>query len=355
MFHIDGIRISHLLSVVPKYYKSLDEEIKLYNYPEKRIKKLSINMGYGNHRIVEDDVTVVDMAYYGVTYLINKGVIDYKQIDAIIFVTVTQDHVIPGNSSILQGKLGLKNNVYCADINQACSGYITGLVHSCSLLKTSNIKKVLLITGDTLSKKVSKYDKFSWLLIGDGISITIIENGCDTLDASFYTDGTKYNSLYIPAGGLRIPSSDNTRELHEEEDSNVRSKENLFIDGLNVYNFSLEIVAQELNKLLKQCNYKLDDIDLFCFHQPNKFVLDKIAEKLHIDCVKMPSNISTLFGNISSATIPAVITHNIGDKLANQKLKVCMAGFGAGLISATAIIDIGNLSFCNIIEYEKKI
>lgn len=355
MFHIDGIRISHLLSVIPKYSKSLDEEIQLYNYPEKRTKKLSINMGYGNHRIIEDGVTAVDMAYYGVTYLIDKGLLDSSQIDAIVFVTVTQDHMIPGNSSILHGRLGLKNNVYCTDINQACSGYITGLIHSCSLLKTSNIKKVLLITGDTLSKKVSKYDKFSWLLIGDGVSITIIEHGSDVLDASFYTDGTNYDSLYIPAGGLRLPSTDKTRALQEEEDNNFRSKENLFIDGLNVYNFSLEIIPKEITQLLKQYNCKIDDIDLFCFHQPNKFVLDKIAEKLQIDYEKMPSNISTLFGNISSATIPTVITYNIGDKLIHQKLKICMAGFGAGLISAVAIMDIGNLNFCNIVEYEKKI
>ncbi len=352
MFHIENIRISQILTVVPKVFHSLDEEIKLYNYPERRVKKLENNMGYGSHRVVQEGITALDMAYYGMRYLIDNKLLNQEDVDAIIFISVTPDHMVPANSTILHGRLGLKNNVYCYDINQACSGFITGLVNGFSILNSSTAKKVVLITGDTLSKKTSQYDKFSWLLIGDGISITVLEKGSSTIDASFYTQGNNFEYLYIPAGYARKVSTDETRQLKEVEDGNLRSEEQLFIDGLNIYNFSLEMVPKEIEKLLSKSNKSIDNIDLFCFHQPNKFIIKKIADKLNIDYNKIPFNISTAFGNISSATIPTVMAYNFAEKLTSGREFVCMAGFGAGLISATALMDMDKIEYCKIIEYE---
>ncbi len=355
IYNISNIKISQILSVIPKSSFSMEEEIKLYDYPEKRIHKLSNVMGYGKHRLVDKENTTSDLAVYGISYLVNNGYINKNDVDALIFVSVTHDHIMPGTSSIIQGRLGLKNNIYCVDINQACSGYVTGLIQACMILDTSDAKKVVLINGDTLSKKVSEKDRFAYLLIGDACTITVIEKGEDNITASFHTDGVQYESLIIPAGGFRIPANDNTKKVLEAEDGNFRSQEQLFMDGINVYNYALDIVTENILSLMKYKNLNDSDIFAYCFHQPNKFILNKMAHKMNVDKNKMPSNIIGEYGNTSSATIPLVITHNYSGILQDNKYTFCMVGFGAGLMSAFCFMDIGYLDVCEIIEYDKEI
>ena len=87
------------------------------------------------------------------------------------------------------------------------------------------------------------------------------------------------------------------------------------------------------------------------FHQPNKFMLNKLADKLGVPREKMPANIVENFGNASGVTVPTCISYNLGEQLIKGRMKLCMAGFGVGLTWSSIMMEIGNLNFNKIIEF----
>ncbi len=148
-----------------------------------------------------------------------------------------------------------------------------------------------------------------------------------------------------------MPSTPETSKLEDTGDGNLRSKEDLTMDGTSVFNFVQTEVPPMVNDLFEMSKVNKDDVDYFMFHQPNKFMLEKLADSMEIPYEKMPNNIVTNFGNSSSVTIPTTITFNLGEQLQNTSYKFCLAGFGAGLTWSSMMVEMGNLDFCNIIEY----
>jgi 3-oxoacyl-[acyl-carrier-protein] synthase-3 len=241
----------------------------------------------------------------------------------------------------------------CLDINQGCVGFIIGLQQAFMLLEQDSINKVLLINGDVLGHKVSKRDRNSYPLIGDAVSITIIEKS--TLNSEILLklkmDGSRNNALTIPAGAFRMPSNSETAELKEDVNGNFRSLDNLVMQGDAVFNFVMTDVPPMIEDLLSELKLSKEEIDYFMFHQPNKFMLQKLAEKLAVPYEKMPNNVVENYGNSSGATIPTTICHNIADDICKKEMKICFAGFGVGLTWATLVMDVGPFEFCNFIKY----
>lgn len=346
-------RISGILTVLPENEVKFVDEMKNFDFPVAKSLKLQKIMGFEKHRIVDSEVCVSDLAVFGLQHLIDHGVLTKEDIDALIVITQTPDYLIPATSNIIQGRLNLKNDTFCLDINQGCAGFIIGLIQSFMMLEQDSIKKVVLINGDVLSRKVSKKDRNSWPLIGDGVSITVVEK--ETKDSLIYAnlkmDGTRHEALIIPAGGMKLPSSPETGILEDVGDNNFRSKDNLKMDGAAVFNFVQTEVPPMVTDLLEYSGVGKDDIEYYLFHQPNKFMLEKLADKLKVPYEKMPNNIVSQFGNSSGASIPTNITFNLGESLKNQSMLVCLAGFGVGLTWASMLINLGNLNFCKIINY----
>lgn len=353
LFNFKNKKITHMLSIVPAKSIKFEEEVEQYNFPIGRTLKMMDIMGYKEHRLFDDGIILSDVAIYGLEYLFQQNLLHKDDIDALLFISNSNDHLLPPTSNIIQGKLGLKKDMICLDIEQACAGFSIGLIQSFMMLNTGTINKVVLINGDTLKTKVSKKDRNSWPLIGEACSITVIENSNVTNDiyASVYMDGANYKSLYIPAGGLRIPSTSETAKLQLLEDGNERALDNLTMDGSGVFNFVQTVVPVEIDKLFKYANIEDKDIFAYCFHQPNKFMLEKLADKMNIAHSKMPFNVVENFGNSNSATIPLVTSYNYGDILQNEIHKICFAGFGAGLTCASVIMNVGKLNICRVIEY----
>ena len=124
------------------------------------------------------------------------------------------------------------------------------------------------------------------------------------------------------------------------------------MDGSAVFNFVQVEVPPLIEALLSQAGVPMNAVDYFFCHQPNRFMLQKLADKMQIPYAKMPSNVVENFGNSSGVTIPTVITFNMKERLLKEKLKVCLAGFGVGLTWCAMLLDLGFLDFNNIIEYE---
>ena len=347
-------KITGILTVLPKNEVKFEDEIDNYNFSRSQSMKLKLIMGYNERRVVKKGTTISDLCIYGLNYLFEKNLLIREDIDALILVTQSPDHFMPPTSHIIHGKLNLKQDMICLDINQGCSGYVIGLNQAFLLLEQEEINKVVLLNADLLSLKVSKNDRNNNPQIGDGASVTVVEKDSSnyTIHGSVKLDGKGAEVLMIPAGGFKLPSTSETAKLKEDSAGNRRSLDHLVMKGDDVFNFVQREVPPMIKALVARAGYNKEDIDYYMFHQPNKFMLKKLADKIGIPYEKMPNNIVENFGNASGVTIPTVITHNLGNKLIKNSFLICMAGYGVGLSWASLLIKLEKLTFCELIDYK---
>lgn len=355
-FTFSNKRIAGILTVLPANERTFMEDMKDFDFPEEKSLKLKKVMGYDKHRIVRSDATCVsDLAVHGFQHLFERGLLDPNDIDALVVVTQSPDYYMPATSNVIQGRLKLKQDMLCLDISQGCAGFVVGLVQSFMMLEQASIKKVALVNADVLSRKVARKDKNSFPLIGDAACITILEKATDNqmIHANVKMDGAHHEVLIIPAGGFRMPSTPETAVLEDVGDNNFRAKDNLTMNGTAVFNFVQVEVPPMVESLLQQAGLATEQVDYFMFHQPNKFMLNKLADKMKVSRDRMPANIVENFGNASGATIPTNITFNLATDLKAGSKRLCMAGFGVGLTWASLVMDVGPLGFCEMIDYQE--
>ena len=326
-----GKKITSMLGILPETVGLFDEEVNNYSFPPKQTMRLKKIMGYDRHRLAKDTSTVSDFAVYGLRYMLENKWIKKEEIGAVITVTLCPDHFVPHISNIVQDKCGLDTDVMCFDIAQGCCGFLVGLMQAFMVLDHTD-KKVLLINGDVLSHKVSKKDRNDYPLIGDAATITVLENGGD--DEIYYemhTDGSRGKALIIPAGAFRMPSNPDTGVMADLGDGNFRSLDNMTMDGSEVFNFVQVEVPPMLENAFKREKLTVDDFDWFLFHQPNRFMLQKLAEKAGLPQDKLPMNLVENFGNPSGASIPMTAIYNCRDSLLTVKTSVVFLRSAQGL------------------------
>lgn len=346
-----GKRISSMLGILPEKESFFDDEVGNYSFPEKQTLRLKRVMGYEKHRISKESSSASDFAVYGLKYMLQQNWINRNEIGAIVVVSLCPDYFVPHISNIVQGELELSHDIMCIDMAQGCCGFILGLAESFMLLEHMQDKKVVLINVDILSHKVSNRDRNDYPLIGDAATVSIIENTDDTRTVNYemYMDGTRRNALQIPAGAFRMPSTQETSIMKDIGDGNFRSLDNMHMDGSGVFNFVQSEVPFLISNILKNTNNTIDDIDYFLFHQPNKFMLQKLAEKIGIPFEKMPMNLVENYGNPSGASIPLVTVHNLKEELKKHSYKCCLSAFGSGLAWGAMVMELGNLQNCEMI------
>jgi len=349
-------RIKGILSILPSKTVYFKDEIKNYNFSLSQSLKLAEIMGYNKRRIVDKNTSISDLCIFGFNYLFRKKLLKKKDIDALILITQTPDYFLPPTSNVIAGKINLSEDVLCLDINQGCAGYEIGLVQAFLLLEQKNIFNVALVNADVLSKKVSRKDRNSRPIVGDGASITII--GKDKkfkfpTDVFIKMDGKKFDSLIIPAGGFKNLPNDKTKKPIQDKYGNTRSKEDLVMKGDDIFNFVMTKVPIMIKEVLTKLKFKTNKFDYYFFHQPNKFILKKLADKIKVPYKKMPNNIVENFGNGSSITVPLNICYNLGDKACKNRNLVCLGGFGVGLTWSMISCYLDNLKFCKTINHKK--
>jgi 3-oxoacyl-[acyl-carrier-protein] synthase III len=346
-------KISGILSILPNKEVLFEDEMHNYNFSEAKSMKLKMAMGFHKRRIVDEGVTASDLCIAGLDYLFTNGHIQKDDIDAIILVTQSADYIMPPTSNIIQGHFALKHDMICMDINQGCAGYIIGLIQAFMLLDQDSINKVVLLNADVLSVKVSKKDRNSNPLIGDAAAITIVEKSHENevVFGNIKMNGAGAMALHIPAGGARLPNSNETAVLMEDAAGNFRSKDHLVMKGDEVFNFVQAEVPPLIESLLEKAETDKSEVDYFMFHQPNRFMLHKLADKIGVPREKMPSNVVENFGNSSGVSIPTVMVHNLGQSLTQKDYKICLSGFGIGLTWGSLLMNIGKLNFSETIYY----
>ncbi|MDQ8206551.1 3-oxoacyl-[acyl-carrier-protein] synthase III C-terminal domain-containing protein [Coraliomargarita sp. SDUM461003] len=348
------VKISGLVTCVPTDEKSIDDELELFGGNVKQLERLKKTIGLSKRRVVDDNTTAADLCEQAARRLLEASSLELEQVDAMICVTQTPDYSQPCNAAVLHGRLGLSKNCASLDVSLGCSGYVYGLWLAHSLVASGAAKRVLLLAGDTISRLVNAKDRAVAPLFGDGGSASLIEHSTTIAPAYFslQTDGSGYDKLIVPAGGARQPRSEDTAVVCEDEGGNFRSLENLYMDGAEIFNFSITEEPKSVKDLLEYAQVEADAVDYFVFHQANRYILGNIAKRLKLDLAKVPMQTVEQFGNQSSASIPSAICGELAAPLAaRDSTQLLLSGFGVGLSWASALVDMSELSVCELIDY----
>ena len=342
-FKFNGIGIKGISVTVPKNVVKTCEQTKYFT--ESHLTSFIESTGIEEKRIASKHICASDLCFDAATKLISSLSIPLDQIDVLIFVSQTPDYRAPSTSVLLQHKLKLSKSTLSFDVNMACTGYLNGLFLAYSIIM-SGAKNVLLLVGDTLSKVTSPKDKATALLLGDAGSATLISNGGEYGDTyfSFNTDGSNFHAINIPMGGFKSMSSVDSLKGKEYDDGSVRSGEQIFMDGMEVFGFAISELPKDMKCLLEYAKKDLTDIDKFVLHQANRLMMNTIAKKVKMDKSKILYSIDK-FGNTSATSIPLTMVHQ-KSHLRNGEL-ILMNAIGSGFSWGTMLLNYNN---CDILD-----
>lgn len=315
-------------------------------YSKEELDKFIAATGVEERRFADEDMCASDLCEKSALQIFEETDIKREDIDALFFISQTPDYKIPGTSVILQDKLGLSKETIVYDLNMSCSGFIHGLLMAYNFLQQPNINNVMVMVGETLTKMISIQDKGTGKLLGDAGTVAVIGKGEQFGDSYFsmQTDGANIQSVILPAGGARIPSSEDTLKMTEQEDGSLRSLEQINMVGDDVFSFAISVLPRDIKKLLAYAGKNIDEIDVYAFHQANNFMSNYIAKKVKANPGKILHSIQK-YGNTAGTSIPLCMVENRDKIEANNT--VLMNAIGAGFAYGTVLINIAD---CKILE-----
>lgn len=320
-------------------------------FPADEVREVVDKIGVYERRFADENTCSSDLCFAAAEKLFADNSIDRSEIDLLVFISQTPDYRMPATSVILQHRLGLQNSTIAFDINLGCSAFIYGMAVVYSMMEKTNLRKALLLDGETRSKVYSPKDRRTAFLFGDGGVAALIERN-EKFGESFFSmnsDGSRENLIKINAGGYRIPSSPETlKEKVVDEYGNIRNEEQGYMNGGDVFTFVNREVPTDINRILEYTGRDKDSFDYIIFHQANNFINTHLAKKLKLDVNKIPSTIEK-YGNTSSVSVPLTIVSELKDKMLGEK-ELLLSAFGVGMTWATAIVKFVDLKISDIVE-----
>lgn len=320
--------------------KILSNEFIHEEFPEWDIHKISSKTGINSRHISAVDEFTSDMAFEAASKLFSEHNIDKSKIDFLLLCTQSPDYFLPTTACILQDKLGLKTTIGALDFNLGCSGYVYGLSLAKGLIAGGMANNILLITSETYSKFIHPKDKSNKTIFGDAAAATLIssEDGLFEIgDFIFGTDGSGAGNLIVKNGGIRNKIQNNVDVV--DEYGNVRNDNNLYMNGSEIFNFTSESVPNLTKAILEKTNLNIETVDLFIFHQANKYMLNHLRKKIGIPDDKFFIAMEHC-GNTVSSTIPIAMSEALTTNRFESCKNIILSGFGVGYSWAT----------CNLIK-----
>jgi 3-oxoacyl-[acyl-carrier-protein] synthase-3 len=348
--------IAAVVSAVPTKVISLNDESGFYGGNSAQLERLKKTIGLSERRVVDEHTTTADLCLAAAKDLIARSTLEPAAIDAIIFVTQTPDYPQPCNAALLHRDLGCRLECAAFDVSLGCSGYVYGLWLAHLLVDSAGYQNVLLLAGDTVSRIIHPQDRALAPLFGDGGSATWIQrsnNGTSPAHFEFFTDGSGYDSLMVPAGGFRMPATAETAILKADTQGNVRSLNNLYMDGAAIFSFTISQIPKAVERLLAAVACDKNSVDRFVFHQANRYLLGNIAKRIGVAANKVPMATVERYGNQSSASIPTALLYECADAIIENHLptRLLLCGFGVGLSWGTALLEMKAPQRLALIDY----
>ena len=351
-FDIRNIRIAGLSACVPNTINDNRDSSLL---PKEELDKYIETIGVVRKHWVRHDGSVCtsDLCIKAATKLLDELQWNKEEIEALVFVCQTPDYKMPATACIIQDRLGLPASCMAFDINLGCSGFMYGLSVISSLLSSGNIKKGLLLVGNTQSYYASPEDKSYYFIAGDAGSAIAVEYNQENpslIQLSLKTMGNGKDFLIVPDGGYRNPVSPSSFEMRDFEDGVRRNNLHLHMNGMEVFSFAISNVPKAFKELITYFNIEKANIDYLLLHQANKFLCEKIRKKMGFDIEKTPYNIQE-FGNTSGTSVPLLMVTNMHKQLSERKLNILFTGFGVGLSLGVGYMKIENLIIPELLYY----
>lgn len=346
---INSVRIDGIAACVPATSEE-NSSLGLF-ISNDEYEKFVATTGIERRRVVSQGLCTSDLCFAAAEKLIADLQWNKDEIECLIFVSQTPDYKLPATSCILQNRLGLPKECMSFDISMGCSGWIYGMTTISSILAAGNIKKGLLLVGDTVTVTKSPLDKSTYPLFGDAGTATAVSHtpGSPEINACLYTDGSNYEAIMIEDGGYRNPVTTDSFEMVEYENGLKRNRLQSILDGSSVFTFGISKAPQCVNKLMEHFEIDKDSIDYFLFHQANMLMNEKIRTKLKLDVEKVPYILND-FGNSSSASIPLTMVVALRELLKQKQQKIIACGFGVGLSWGAMAFELDKIVCCELIE-----
>lgn len=345
---INNVRVAGVSLCVPQ---QVVETTDLPVMTREEAETFNRTVGIKRRHIADETVCASDMCEKAAETLLAELGWDRDSIDVLIFESVTGDYRTPPTSCLLQQRLKLPETTFCLDMPMGCCGCLYALTVGGNLLSSGNVKRALLLIGDTALRMGSQKDKSRVPLFGDCGTAMAIEYDPESpeMTVEFHTYGKGYKALMTPHGGFRHPA---TPESFIEEDFGngiVRAPIHTLINGMDVFAFAISKPPQSAEEFMVAENIDKDrDIDYFLIHQANKMIVDRVVRKLRLNTSKVPYNLEE-YGNLGGASLPSLMVSRLRKQLSTAPQRLLMSSFGLGLSWATMSATIGPIKIPPIV------
>lgn len=348
---VSSVRVPGLAAAVPSQTATWRDNIDRFG--EEAARTICKKTGVERRHIAPPGVCSSDLCAAAAERLLDELNWSPSCVDLLIFVSQTPDYLIPATSCTMQARLGLGSNCAAFDINLGCSGYVYGLGVAGQMVSGGSIRRALLLVGDTISKIVANDDRSTAPLFGDAGSATALEFDPEAADIEFVlgTDGRGAENLIVPASGFRHPRKNDTAVPRERGNGYLGSDEYLFMDGAEIFAFTLREVPRLIRSGLAAANWTMEDTDAIVMHQANGFMLNHLGKRLQIPREKLVLALDE-FGNTSCASIPLAISAKLADQVSVTERSLLLAGFGVGYSWATAALTLGPCVIPDLVTVE---
>lgn len=339
-WRIQNVRMAGVSACVPENVVTT-EELGILTPEESQTFMKTV--GIERRHLAPDDICASDMCQKAAEKLLEELGWERDSIDVLIFESVTGDYKTPPTSCLLQDRLGLPDTTFCLDMPMGCCGCLYAITVGGNMLTTGNVRRALLLIGDTALRMGSMKDKSRVPLFGDAGTAIALEYDPEAPEivVDFHTFGKGYEALMTPHGGFRHPA---TPESFIEEDFGngiVRAPIHTLINGMNVFSFAISKPPKSVEQFLETEGLdRNSDIDYFLIHQANKMIVDRVVKKLKLPTEKVPYNIEE-FGNLGGASIPSLMVTRLREPLSTGSHRLLMSSFGLGLSWATMSATFG--------------
>jgi 3-oxoacyl-[acyl-carrier-protein] synthase-3 len=306
----------------------LTNESLVNEFPEWSVEKIASKIGINQRHIAAKDEFTSDLAVKVGEKILSDYNINPNEIDFVLLCTQSPDYFLPTTACIVQNKLNIPTSAGALDFNLGCSGYVYGLALAKGLVYAGIAKNILLITSETYSKFLHPKDKSNRTIFGDAASATIVSTDgfAEIGEFELGTDGKGAENLIVKQGALKEPFRS---EFYEESENGFKSDAHLFMNGNEIFNFTIKAIPGLIANTLEKNKLNIDSTNVFIFHQANMFMLNHLRKKLNIPQEKFLCWMENC-GNTVSSTIPIVLKEAIENNQINQNDKVLLAGFGVG-------------------------
>ncbi len=311
-------------------------------FPEWSVAKIDEKTGISERHIAAQDECASDLAVEAASKLFAAGACQPAEIDYILFCTQSPDYILPTTACAIQDRLGVPKSAGAIDYNLGCSGFVVGLGLAKGLIETGQASKVLLLTGETYSKYMNRRDKSVRTIFGDAGAATLLtalEPAASPYIGPFVygTDGSGAGNLIVCTGGMREPRTAGSAVEREEESGNVRSRDNLFMNGTEIFSFTLQNIPKCVKDLLALAGIGMEEVDLFVFHQANQYMLEHLRKQLRVPLDKFLISIRSC-GNTVSCSIPIALKNAQQAGRIKSGDSAMLVGFGVGYSWASTLI-----------------